>query len=92
MWATRKVIGKLSAMATTPSIGRASSLGPCHRAQITPTISDTAKGVIELCLQRTPMPRMGQPAEVAGLVEFLLSDAAGYISGQVIGVDGGYSA
>ena len=56
------------------------------------TLDDMAKGVIELCLERTPMPRMGEPGEVAGLVEFLLSDAAGYISGQVIGVDGGYPA
>jgi 3-oxoacyl-[acyl-carrier protein] reductase len=35
---------------------------------------------------------MGRPEEVAGLVEFLCSDSAGYINGQIIGIDGGYSA
>lgn len=56
------------------------------------TADEVAQGVIELCLQRTPMPRLGQPEEVAALVSFLLGDSAAYINGQVIGVDGGYSA
>jgi 3-oxoacyl-[acyl-carrier protein] reductase len=35
-----------------------------------------------------PMKRAGQPEEVAALVGFLASDEAGYISGQVISIDG----
>jgi 3-oxoacyl-[acyl-carrier protein] reductase len=38
-----------------------------------------------------PAGRVGTPDEVASLVSFLCSDAAGYINGQVIGIDGGMS-
>jgi gluconate 5-dehydrogenase len=40
---------------------------------------------------RTPMRRWGDPAELAGAVVFLASDAATYITGQTIYVDGGMS-
>ena len=56
------------------------------------TADTVAQGVIELCLDRTPMPRLGKPSEVSSLVQYLLGDEAGYINGQIIGVDGGYSA
>jgi 3-oxoacyl-[acyl-carrier protein] reductase len=36
-----------------------------------------------------PLKRLGEVGDVAGLVAFLVSDAAGYITGQVIKVDGG---
>ena len=40
--------------------------------------------VQDLCLQR-----FGTPEDAAALVSFLVSDAAGYITGEIIGVDGG---
>ena len=40
-------------------------------------------------LKLTPVGRFGVPGEVASLVVYLASDAAGYITGQVISIDGG---
>jgi NAD(P)-dependent dehydrogenase (short-subunit alcohol dehydrogenase family) len=37
------------------------------------------------------MRRLGQPGEIAATIAFLLSDAAGYITGQTLFVDGGGS-
>ena len=39
--------------------------------------------------QMIPMKRFGKPEEVAALVKFLLSDAASYITGEVISINGG---
>lgn len=47
---------------------------------------------LERILGRTPMGRVGQPKEVAGLVAFLAMDHAAYITGQNIMVDGGFTS
>ena len=39
-----------------------------------------------------PMRRVGQPGELKGAALFLVSDAAAYVTGQVVAVDGGYTA
>lgn len=41
-------------------------------------------------LARTPMDRWGQPDDVAGVVSFLASDAARFVTGAIIPIDGGY--
>jgi NAD(P)-dependent dehydrogenase (short-subunit alcohol dehydrogenase family) len=48
--------------------------------------SEEAKARI---LSRTPMKRLGEPAEIASVVAFLLSDAASYMTGETVLVDGG---
>jgi NAD(P)-dependent dehydrogenase (short-subunit alcohol dehydrogenase family) len=40
-------------------------------------------------LSRTPMKRLGTPEEVAGVVCWLASDAASYMTGEIVTVDGG---
>jgi 3-oxoacyl-[acyl-carrier protein] reductase len=63
------------------------------------TVNVVAPGIIQgsmsegafdakLIAEMVPMKRAGQPAEVAELVGFLASDAAAYISGQVISING----
>ena len=48
--------------------------------------SDDAKARI---MTRTPMRRLGEPAEVADAVAWLASDAASYVTGEIVVVDGG---
>jgi NAD(P)-dependent dehydrogenase (short-subunit alcohol dehydrogenase family) len=50
--------------------------------------TDPARG--PRILERTPMARWGEPAEVADVVLFLLSDAARFVTGAILPVDGGY--
>jgi NAD(P)-dependent dehydrogenase (short-subunit alcohol dehydrogenase family) len=42
-------------------------------------------------MSRTPMKRLGEPGEIADVVAFLLSDAASYMTGEIVYVDGGRS-
>ena len=46
----------------------------------------------EAALSRVPMRRLGATAEIAAAVAFLCSPLAGYITGAVLPVDGGWSA
>jgi 2-deoxy-D-gluconate 3-dehydrogenase len=49
-------------------------------------------GLNERVLARTPAGRWGEPADLAGIAEFLAAPASDFVTGTAIPVDGGYSA
>jgi len=51
--------------------------------------SNINEAQIELILKNVPIGRLGKPEDIAGVVEFLISDGGSYITGQVIGINGG---
>lgn len=51
--------------------------------------TDMTEDLPEEAIKQIPMRRMGQAREVASLVNYLMSEDAGYITGQIIGVNGG---
>ena len=53
---------------------------------MTAALSDARQAEI---LEQVPLKRMASPEEIAAVTSFLASDAAGYITGAVIPVDGG---
>ncbi len=79
----------------------AAELAPKIRVNcIAPSLTDTplAERLLstdqkrDAMAQRHPLKRIGQVEDIASIAEFLLSDHSSWITGQVIGVDGGMSA
>jgi NAD(P)-dependent dehydrogenase (short-subunit alcohol dehydrogenase family) len=46
-------------------------------------------GDVQATIDATPVRRMGKPEDIAAACAFLISDEAGYITGQILGVNGG---
>lgn len=83
------VIGLTKALAKEvgPSNIRVNCVAPgCIDTDMMNSFSDD--DIKNLC-EEIPLERIGRPEEVANIVEFLLSDLSSYITGQVIGVNGG---
>ncbi len=83
---------KVLALEWASSGVQVNSLGPTYfETELTrPLYEDPErKAFIE---ERTPMGRWGQPHELAGAVIFLASDASDFVTGQILLVDGGWTA
>jgi NAD(P)-dependent dehydrogenase (short-subunit alcohol dehydrogenase family) len=46
-------------------------------------------GPISVHIEQTPVRRVGRPEDIAAACAFLVSEEAGYITGQILGVNGG---
>ncbi|MCA9249350.1 MAG: glucose 1-dehydrogenase, partial [Planctomycetales bacterium] len=55
-------------------------------------LAEIAEGDPQSFARRVPMGRIGQPEEIAEAVLWLLSDKAGFVTGQVLPLDGGWTA
>ena len=66
---------------------RANVVAPGYvKTQLTDVLAEEATAAM---LTATPLGRLGEPGDVAGAVRFLCSDAASFITGEVLLVDGG---
>jgi 3-oxoacyl-[acyl-carrier protein] reductase len=69
---------------------RANAIAPGYIAtELTDVLSEPAQAAI---VASTPLGRIGEPGEVAAAVRFLVSDAARFVTGAVLPVDGGLGA
>jgi glucose 1-dehydrogenase len=84
-----KQLTAVSSLALAPYGIRVNAIGPGS------IMTDMLKGVatdqtaMNRVLSRTPLGRVGEPAEIGRVAAFLASEEASYISGQVLYVDGG---
>ena len=66
---------------------RVNCIAPGYIAtELTDVLPESAR---EALLASTPLGRLGQPEDIARCVRFLVSDAAGFVTGAVLSVDGG---
>ena len=67
----------------------ANAIGPAYFQS---ELTDAHVGGLEGLAKRTPMGRIGRPEELKTSVLFLAAEASSYITGQIILVDGGWTA
>lgn len=81
------------------TVALAAELAPVRVNCIAPSLTRSAMAaplignvqMAEAIAKQHPIPRLGEGEDAAALADFLLSDAAGWITGQVMAVDGGRS-
>ncbi len=88
---------KAAVIALTRSLAK--ELGPSgiRVNAVAPGVIDTdmnkmhGEDVMHALAEETPLMRIGTPREVAEAIAFLASDAASFVTGQTLGIDGGFS-
>jgi len=97
-FANHAVIGSAKAAVEGLTVALGAELAPHVRVNcIAPSLTRTGIAepltknpqMAEAIAKLHPIPRLGEAEDAAALAAFLLSEAAGWITGQVIGVDGG---
>jgi 3-oxoacyl-[acyl-carrier protein] reductase len=63
-----------------------------NNVQPGPTATDMTTSLVEMVKPLVPLGRLGRPEEIAGLVAYLASAEAGFITGSSLTIDGGYVA
>jgi NAD(P)-dependent dehydrogenase (short-subunit alcohol dehydrogenase family) len=80
---------KVMALALAPHGIRVNAIGPGSITTDMLASVVTDKEARRRVLSRTPLGRIGDPAEIAAIAAFLVSDEASYITGQTLYADGG---
>lgn len=57
----------------------------------TPMMSGFEESELNMLEEEIPLGRLGKPGEIAGVVSFLLSEDSSYMTGQILGVNGGWN-
>jgi NAD(P)-dependent dehydrogenase (short-subunit alcohol dehydrogenase family) len=97
-FASHAAIGAAKAAVEGLAVSLAAELAPNLRVNVVaPSLTRTGLAepltrspqMADAIARQHPIPRLGEAEDAAALADFLLSDAAGWITGQVVGVDGG---
>jgi len=84
-----KQLTEAMALSLAPHGIRVNAIGPGTIATPMAGAVNTDERAQKMVMSRTPLGRIGQPEEIASVAVFLASDAASYMTGETIYVDGG---
>ncbi|WP_248905774.1 SDR family NAD(P)-dependent oxidoreductase [Halocatena marina] len=72
---------------------RVNAIAPGYmRTDLVEDVLEADPEMEQMWLENTPMGRLGRPEDLAGLVVYLASTASSYMTGEIVRIDGGYTA